>query len=95
MFKGFTFVCFAWKENGTNVRKEALMLTHTERQATHQAHQASVAVARSHWNPVHCDTPKRPRPIPKRQPKRQNFKAAADADARCVYTLRQKFRELK
>ena len=53
MFKGFIFVCFAGKENGTNVRKEALVLTHAERQAAHQAHQAhqaSAAAARSDWN---------------------------------------------
>ena len=28
-----------------------------------------------------------PRPIPKRQPKRQNFKADADADAWCAYSF--------
>ena len=56
-----------------------LSYEHTERQA-------AAAVSRSHWNAL-WRSKIGPRPIPKRHPKRQNFKAAAAAAARCVYTL--------
>ena len=49
----------------------------------HTERQAAAATARSHWNAL-WRSKIGPRPIPKRQPKRQNFKAAA----RCVYAFR-------
>ena len=55
--------------------RNILSYEHTERQA-------AAAASRSHWNAL-WHSKIGPRPIPKRPPKRQNFKAAA----RCVYTL--------
>ena len=62
-----------------------LSYTHTERQA---------AAARSHWNEMWRSNIG-PRPIPKCQPKRQNFKAAAAADAWCGYTLKEMYKRRK
>ena len=70
----------------TKKLKAVLSYNHTERQAESQvAHQA----ARSHWNAL-WRSKMGPRSIPKRQPKHQNFKAAAwrlMLDARCGYAL--------
>ena len=59
-----------------------LSCKHTERQA-------AASAAKSHWNAL-WRSKIGPRPIPKRQPKCQNFKATAAAAPRCVYTLRRK-----
>ena len=59
---------------------------HTERQAARQA-------ARSHWNAL-WRFKMGPRSIPKRQPKRPNFKAAAWRSV-CLYSYPQKLDQSK
>ena len=58
-----------------------VLLWHTERQA-------AASAARSYWNAL-WRSKIGPRPIAKRHPKRQNFKAAAVADARCGHPLKE------